>query len=136
MADVVEQYTRPRHIPALDGVRFLAVGFVLLHHLTRGSHSSIFLHLIGLQEGNGIGPTLFFVLSGVLLTPVILNARNTEHRYRNFLLRRVLRIFPLYFAYLAAAVIATILMTGHRVQHLWVFTFFLQNTFLTAAAGT
>jgi len=136
MADVAEQFTRPRHIPALDGVRFLAVGLVILHHITRGSHSSIFLHLIGLQEGNGLGPTLFFVLSGVLLTPVILNARHTEHRYRNFLLRRALRIFPLYFAYLAAAVVATVLLTSHRLQHLWVFAFFLQNTFLTAAAAT
>ena len=136
MADVAEQYTRPKHIPALDGVRFLAVGLVILHHLTRGSHSSIFLHLIGLQEGNGLGPTLFFVLSGVLLTPVILNARHTEHRYRNFLLRRVLRIFPLYFAYLAVAAVATVLLTGHRLQHLWVFAFFLQNTFLTTAANT
>ena len=136
MADVAELSTRPKHIPALDGVRFLAVGFVLLHHLTSGSHSSLFLRLIGLQQGNGIGPTLFFVLSGVLLTPVILNARNTKNRYRNFLVRRVLRIFPLYFAYLAVAAIATVLMTGHRMQHLWVFTFFLQNTFLTAAADT
>jgi peptidoglycan/LPS O-acetylase OafA/YrhL len=136
MADVTEQYTRPKHIPALDGVRFLAVGLVILHHITSGSHSSIFLHLIGLQEGNGLGPTLFFVLSGVLLTPVILNARNTEHRYRNFLLRRVLRIFPLYFAYLAVAAVATVLLTGHRLQHLWVFAFFLQNAFLTAAGQT
>ena len=136
MADVAELPTRPKHIPALDGVRFLAVGFVILHHLTSGSHASLLLHLIGLQEGNGLGPTLFFVLSGVLLTPVILNARNTEHRYRNFLVRRVLRIFPLYFAYLAAAIIATLLLTGHLLHHLWVFAFFLQNTFLTDAADT
>jgi len=136
MADAAELSTQPKYIPSLDGVRFLAVGFVLLHHLSRGSHSSLLLHLIGLQEGNGIGPTLFFVLSGVLLTPVILNARNNENRYRNFLTRRVLRIFPLYFAYLAVAVVATALLTGHRLQHVWVFAFFLQNTFLNTAADT
>ena len=67
MIGVVEQHTRSKYIPALDGVRFLAVALVMLHHLTRGSQTSIVLHLIGLQVGNGLGPPLFFVLSGVLL---------------------------------------------------------------------
>jgi peptidoglycan/LPS O-acetylase OafA/YrhL len=127
---------RPQHIPALDGVRFLAVALVILHHLTGGSHTSNLLRLIGLQAGNGIGPTLFFVLSGVLLTPVILNARNAPHRYRNFLARRALRIFPLYLGYLAVAILATYAFTGRPIQHAWVFAFFLQNTFLTAASNT
>lgn len=136
MANAAELSARPKYVPSLDGVRFLAVGFVILHHLSKGSHSSILLHLIGLQEGNGLGPTLFFVLSGVLLTPVILNAHNSERRYRNFLTRRVLRIFPLYFAYLVVAVVATAVLTGHSLQHLWVFAFFLQNNFLTTAGDT
>ena len=63
MIGVVEQHTRSKHIPALDGVRLLAVALVILHHLTRGSQTSIVLHLIGLQVNNGLGPTLFFVLS-------------------------------------------------------------------------
>jgi peptidoglycan/LPS O-acetylase OafA/YrhL len=136
MADVAEQHTRSKYIPALDGVRLLAVAFVIVHHLTRGSHSSFALHLIGLQAGNGIGPTLFFVLSGVLLTTVILNARGTEHRYRNFLTRRALRILPLYLAYLGVVIVATFLLTGRHFQHVWVFAFFLQNTFLAAASDT
>jgi peptidoglycan/LPS O-acetylase OafA/YrhL len=123
-------------LPALDGVRLLAVGLVILHHLTSGRHSSIFLHLIGLQRGNGFGPPLFFVLSGALLTTVIIDARNTENRYRNFLLRRVLRIFPLYFAYLATAIIATWVITGTPPQNFWVFAFFLQNVFPNTAANT
>jgi peptidoglycan/LPS O-acetylase OafA/YrhL len=128
--------TGREYIPALDGVRFLAVLLVILHHLTRGSHSSIFMHLIGLQRGNGIGPSLFFVLSGVLLTTVILQARDSEHRYRNFLMRRALRIFPLYFAYLIVAVIATWVIAGTPPRHFWVFGLFLQNTFVDAAATT
>lgn len=136
MTGVAEQHTRSRHIPALDGVRFLAVSFVILHHLTRGSQTSIVLHLLGLQQGNGLGPTLFFVLSGVLLTTVIIDARGTEHRYRNFLARRALRILPLYLGYLGVAIVATFLLTGRHLQNLWVFAFFLQNTFLTAASNT
>jgi peptidoglycan/LPS O-acetylase OafA/YrhL len=136
MTGVAERHTRSKYIPALDGVRFLAVAFVVLHHLTRGSQTSIVLHLLGLQEGNGIGPTLFFVLSGVLLTTVIIDARGTEHRYRNFLTRRALRILPLYLGYLGVAIVATFLLTGRHLQNLWVFAFFLQNTFLTAASKT
>jgi peptidoglycan/LPS O-acetylase OafA/YrhL len=132
----VQVSTRPNHLPALDGIRLLAVGFVILHHLTSGSHSTVFLHLIGLQHGNGFGPPLFFVLSGVLLTTVIIDARNSENRYRNFLLRRVLRIVPLYFAYLAFAFLATYVITGSPPQNFWVFAFFLQNVFPTIAATT
>jgi peptidoglycan/LPS O-acetylase OafA/YrhL len=136
MIGVVERHTRSRHIPALDGVRLLAVGLVMLHHLTSGSHASIVLHLLGLQAGNGIGPPLFFVLSGVLLTTVIIDARESKHRYRNFLTRRALRILPLYLAYLGVAIVATFLFTGRHMQNVWVFAFFLQNTFLTAASKT
>jgi peptidoglycan/LPS O-acetylase OafA/YrhL len=136
MTGVAEQPTRSKHIPALDGVRLLAVALVILHHLTRGSQTSIVLHLIGLQVNNGIGPTLFFVLSGVLLTTVIIDARGTEHRYRNFLARRALRILPLYLAYLGVAIVATFLFAGRHLQNIWVFALFLQNTFLTAASKT
>src|SRR5260370_18020322 len=107
MIGVVEQHTRSKYIPALEGVCFVGVGLVILHHLTSGSRTSIVLHLIGLQVGNGIGPPLFFVLSGVLLTTVIIDARRTEHRYRNFLTRRALRIFPLYLGYLAVPLVQT-----------------------------
>jgi peptidoglycan/LPS O-acetylase OafA/YrhL len=136
MIGVVERHTRSKHIPALDGVRLLAVGLVMLHHLTRGSQTSIVLHLMGLQVGNGLGPPLFFVLSGVLLTTVIIDARGTERRYRNFLARRALRILPLYLAYLGVAIVATFLFAGRHLQNIWVFALFLQNTFLTAASKT
>jgi peptidoglycan/LPS O-acetylase OafA/YrhL len=128
--------TRPPHFPALDGIRLLAVGFVILHHITSGSSSSTLLHLIGLQRGNGLGPPLFFVLSGALLTAVIDLARNTENRYRNFLLRRVLRIFPLYFGYLLLATAVTFLVTGSGPQQLWVYVLFSQNIFVHTAEQT
>ena len=136
MIGVVERHTRSKNIPALDGVRLLAVAFVILHHLTRGSETSIVLHLLGLQVNNGLGPTLFFVLSGVLLTSVIIDARGSKHRYRNFLTRRALRILPLYFGYLGIALVATFWLTGRYLQNVWVFALFLQNTFVTAASRT
>lgn len=127
---------RPNHIPALDGVRLVAVGLVILHHITSGAHTSFFLHLINMQHDNGIGPPLFFVLSGTLLTKVILDARNAENRYRNFLLRRALRIFPLYFGYLGLLTLATRVETGKLPSYLWVFALFSQNIFVYYAGHT
>ncbi len=109
---------------------------MILHHITSGSTNSTFLHIIGLQHGNGLGPPLFFVLSGALLTAVIDLARDTDSRYRNFLLRRVLRIFPLYFGYLLLAAAVTFLVTGSGPQHLWVYALFSQNIFVHAAERT
>ena len=129
-------HKRPNHIPALDGVRLVAVGLVILHHITSGSHSSFLLRLIGMQHDNGIGPPLFFVLSGALLTTVILDTRHTENRYGNFLLRRMLRIFPLYFGYLGLLTVATWIETGRPPVHLWVFALFSQNIFVNYAGHT
>jgi len=109
---------------------------VILHHLTSGEPTSILRHLIGLQRGNGLGPPLFFVLSGALLTTVIIDARSTENRYSNFVLRRILRIFPLYFGYLAIAWIATRIVTGAPPTNFWVFALFAQNIFPDAANHT
>lgn len=89
-----------------------------------------------MQRGNGLGPPLFFVLSGALLTNVIDHARNTSHRYRNFLLRRVLRIFPLYFGYLLLAALATLIVTGSGPKHFWVYALFAQNIFIHLSENT
>ena len=127
---------RDIHLPALDGVRLLAVALVILHHVTSGSRATVLLHLAGMQHGNGVGRLLFFVLSGALLTTILDETRSTERRYRNFLTRRALRIFPLYFGYLLAAAIATLVVTGSGPRHFWVYCLFVQNIFVHTAEQT
>jgi peptidoglycan/LPS O-acetylase OafA/YrhL len=88
-----------QHIPALDGLRAFAVLLVLWCHVP--------LQIPGYPEwlkvaewlvrpGN-LGVELFFVLSGFLITRILLAERERGTPVRWFLLRRMLRIFPIYY---------------------------------------
>ena len=89
-----------RHIPELDGLRGLAALAVVLHHLsqtylplTQGKLLHVFLSVgaFGLA-----GVDVFFALSGFLITSILLEKRGTPHYYRNFYMRRLLRLAPAY----------------------------------------
>lgn len=79
-------------IPELDGLRGIAIILVILSHN--------YFHLGVFTNYGWIGVDLFFVLSGFLITDILLKI-NTLHGIRNFYARRFLRIFPLYYAFLA-----------------------------------
>ena len=90
-------------VPVLDGVRGIAILLVLWYHFTPeiGVPVRAIEWLKKTSTGGWLGVELFFVLSGFLITGILLDAKGSPNFFRNFYARRILRIFPLYYACLA-----------------------------------
>ncbi len=86
-----------KYVPALDGLRGLAILMVICYHYFPG----IRLFSIGWA-----GVDLFFVLSGYLITGRLQATLDSKHYFENFIKNRILRVFPLYYAVLIIFFIA------------------------------
>ena len=96
------------HIPELDGIRAIAVLFIMWIHLPVDFFGEMSVELRKLLLPGNLGMDLFFVLSGFLITRILLVDREAPHALRDFLTRRFLRIFPTY--YLLLAVLVPVMM--------------------------
>ena len=96
-----ETPNRP-HLPLLDGVRGCAILLVLATHLASGTTAASGVDDVVLRalRAGWMGVDLFFVLSGFLITGILLDSRRDPHYFRVFFARRALRILPLYWLYL------------------------------------
>ncbi len=113
-----------QHYSALDGLRGLAILLVVIYH-NFGFINVFFFGWLGVD--------LFFVLSGFLITDILLNALGKPNYLRNFYMRRVLRIFPLYYLCLVIFLLILPLFPGHKAalgyysdNQVWLWTY-LQN---------
>jgi peptidoglycan/LPS O-acetylase OafA/YrhL len=102
--------TVPSHIPALDGLRGVAVLLVVQYHITiygGFQPASLLERVVYVTSRAGwSGVDLFFVLSGFLITRILYASKGSEYFFRHFYIRRALRIFPLYYATLAVFFLA------------------------------
>jgi peptidoglycan/LPS O-acetylase OafA/YrhL len=89
------------HFNGLNALRFIAALLVVLHHgeTIRKKNELANIQWLGLFQNGGNAVTFFFVLSGFLITYLLLreNKKKGGISVRNFYLKRVLRIWPLYF---------------------------------------
>ena len=113
------------YVPQLDALRFFAIlGVLVTHEWQVGPYPWIFA---GIAWGS-VGVRLFFVLSGFLITGILLDCRRREGQFgarrsvliRRFYIRRFLRIFPLYYGVLAVLIFAGI---SAEARHLWPWLF-------------
>jgi peptidoglycan/LPS O-acetylase OafA/YrhL len=122
----------PAYIPELQGLRGLAVLAVLIYHC----HPRLEGTWIAYASLWGwAGVNLFFVLSGFLITSILLEARGKPRYFRNFYGRRALRIWPVYFLVLIVVYLNAPWFIGPSVWNAvktapWLaYIFFVQNLF-------
>jgi peptidoglycan/LPS O-acetylase OafA/YrhL len=119
-------------ISQLDAIRGVAILLVLAHN-TQGNYPDLSLGI--LSSDGWMGVDLFFVLSGFLITGILLRTRESEKYFRNFYARRCLRIWPLYYSVLLFMfVLVPLLRPSERVEIFaprsspwWAYPLFAQN---------
>ena len=92
------EYRYHGKIAEIEGLRGIAILLVTIHHFWPSS-GDIYQTLSPIAHLGWIGVDLFFVISGFLIGGILIDTKNKEHYFRNFYVRRVLRIFPLYYAF-------------------------------------
>lgn len=120
-----------RSYPQFDALRALAVGCVLYHHwLWPAFVASDAWYFAPFKVSlGGLGVTIFFVLSGFLITEILVKGQRLEPAekrqfIRAFYIRRSLRIFPIYFLVIAAV---ALLAGGLYRENLWWFAAYAAN---------
>ena len=126
--------SRP-HYPALDGIRGVAILLVVIYHNFGFINKYFFLGWLGVD--------LFFVLSGFLITDILLSTVGSPNYLRNFYIRRVLRIFPLYFLMLIVFLLLLPLFPYFKTQfnyytenQFWLWTYFQNWLFIIKPAAS
>ncbi|MCA9224377.1 MAG: acyltransferase, partial [Planctomycetales bacterium] len=107
------------HLPALDAIRGLAILLVTLYRFRLGPDDGmwfehVYTHVLSLGER---GVDLFFVLSGFLITGILFDSKSDRHYFRNFYMRRSLRIFPLYYGVLLGCFVILPIVWPANIQY-------------------
>lgn len=89
-------------ITELDGLRGMAITLVIAFHAFEQAiiftENPVLQTLAKITSIGWVGVDIFFTLSGFLITSILLRSKTDEHYFKNFYVRRILRIFPLYYA--------------------------------------
>lgn len=134
------------HYPQLDGLRAVAIFLVLITHFFGINETNLLLShpLIGpiltkLASFGKEGVVLFFILSGYLISKILIYSKSSSNYFSSFFIRRFLRIFPLYYLVLILSFFIFPLFfdvpkeAARIIQEQWRLWLYLSNAqFLTA----
>lgn len=101
----IEEKTAPLslHISELDGVRAIAIWMVLIGHLYWGfsvppdTYDGMPRLIYQVISHGWLGVDLFFILSGFLISGILIDSKQKKNYFRTFYWRRVLRILPIFY---------------------------------------
>jgi peptidoglycan/LPS O-acetylase OafA/YrhL len=115
------------YFPSLNGFRFIAAFLVFIHHLEQNKeayHFNNLMHISFFQVIGEFGVTMFFCLSGFLISYLLFKEIETTNQVniKSFYIRRILRIWPLYFF-----VIAVSLLVAYFFKELSLDFFYLKS---------
>lgn len=120
-----------QRIPQLDAVRGIAILVVMIHNI---SSKYPLLQSNQWASSGWMGVDLFFVLSGFLITGILVDTKQSEGYFKNFYVRRCLRIWPLYYSLLLFMFVGVRFLNSteyHAVLQQsspwWAYPLFLQN---------
>jgi peptidoglycan/LPS O-acetylase OafA/YrhL len=127
--------TADRYVRSLDGIRGLAIALVMLYHgWTYARHGEVTVGFVVdvVRQVGWAGVDVFFVLSGFLITGILLKTKDQPGYWRTFWVRRSLRIFPLYYAVLVLVLVGGSLFAGlaKGIDNVWVNFLYLTNIWI------
>jgi peptidoglycan/LPS O-acetylase OafA/YrhL len=97
-------------VAELDGLRGIAILLVMTHRLW--PRTGALAHFDSVAGIGWIGVDLFFVISGFLIAGILLDTKGEADCLRNFYVRRVLRIFPLFYLFVGGMLLTFPVLTG------------------------
>ncbi|MBW7891161.1 MAG: acyltransferase [Chitinophagaceae bacterium] len=87
-----------KYFKSLDGLRTIAAFMVIIAHFFSPSRMGGSGWVTQIAKFGNSGVSLFFVLSGFVITRILINSVNNHNYFMTFYIRRILRIFPLYYS--------------------------------------
>ena len=116
-------------MPELDTVRGVAVLLVVFYHgyfwmSGLSGFKSIAKLIVAATMPGWLGVNLFFVLSGLLITGILLDSKSKQNYFRSFYVKRALRILPAYYG-----ILLVLLIAGFKPQSFLVLSFFFLSNF-------
>jgi peptidoglycan/LPS O-acetylase OafA/YrhL len=115
-----------QRIPSLDGLRAISITIVLLAHFNHFWHFKVLDYLV---NAGIVGVYIFFVISGFLITTLLIKEKNKTNitNLKKFYIRRIYRIFPLSIFYILVIITISFFNNPSLKQNFWIPALYLSN---------